>query len=85
MTPSINRLAESAKALGLYSLDAEWDLVREEFDHTAIINFEQFSRWVTGYMYYNALVCACGGSEQNIIAALEHGYDELVSIASVTV
>lgn len=81
MTPSINRLAESAKALGEYIQECEFELVREEFGNAPIANFSQFSRWVTGYMYYNALVCACGGNEQNVVAALEQAYDELTAVA----
>lgn len=81
MTPSINRLAESAKALGEYIQECEFELVREEFDNADISCFEQFVMWVTGYMYYNALVCACGGNEQNINNALVQAYDELTTVA----
>lgn len=80
MTPSINRLAESAKALGEYIQECEFELVREEFGNAPIANFSQFARWVTGYMYYNALVCACGGNEQNINNALAQAYDELTAV-----
>lgn len=83
MTPSINRLAESAKELGEYIQECEFELVREEFAtwQDTIADFEQFARWVTGYMYYNALVCACGGNEQNINNALVQAYDELTTVA----
>ena len=81
MTPSINRLADSAKALGEYIQECEFELVREEFDPAYITSFEQFARWITGYMYYNALVCACGGNEQNIYNALVQAYDELTAVA----
>jgi len=83
MTPSINRLAESAKELGEYIQECEFELVREEFAtlQDTIADFEQFARWVTGYMYYNALVCACGGNEQNINNALAQAYDELTTVA----
>jgi hypothetical protein len=78
MTPSINRLADSAEALGNYILDCEFELVREEFASAGITDHVFFKRWVTGYMYYNALVCACGGAEQAINNRLEADWEELV-------
>ena len=43
MTPSINRLAESAKELGEYVQECEFELVREEFGNAPIANFSQFA------------------------------------------
>jgi hypothetical protein len=82
MTPSINRLADSALALGRYLLDAEFDLIRDEFVNTDIDNLSQFKRWVTGYMYFNALVCVCAGNEAEINIQLEADWEELVVAAA---
>ncbi|NDE18656.1 hypothetical protein EBZ80_27510 [bacterium] len=84
MTPSINRLADSALALGRYMLDCEFELVREEFARADIDNLSQFKRWVTGYMYYNALVCVCIGGEAEINTRLEADWEELVVWAAAT-
>ena len=81
MTPSINRLHDSSKALGDYFREYEYDLVREEFAHTDINTFSQFTAWITGYMYYHTVVCACSGDEQNINIELERDYDELMAVA----
>ena len=87
MTPSINRLAYHSKALGEYILSSEWDLVEEEFRSfgASVTSLEQFRRWVTGYMYYNALVCACGGNEQDISTQLEADYEELQELVGADV
>lgn len=81
MTPSINRIAYSAQVLGEYLLEQEFKVVREQFDQDYITTFPQFCRWVTGYTYYHALVCATGGNEQNINNALSQAYDELLATA----
>jgi hypothetical protein len=80
MTPSINRLADSARDLGKYYIELEWDLVEEEFVGAGITDLEQFKRWVTGYMYYNALVCFCAGNEAEINSQLEADYEELLEL-----
>jgi hypothetical protein len=85
MTPSINRLAYHSKALGEYILSSEWDLVEEEFVDGGITSLEQFRSWVTGYMYYNALVCVCGGNEQDINTQLEADYEELQALVGADV
>lgn len=77
MTPSINRLSESAKVLGKYIIESEFDLLEEEFASAEIESFEQFTRWVTGYMYYNALVCVCEGQHDKLMVQLEADYAEL--------
>ena len=78
MTPSINRLHYSAKALGEYIMEAEFDLVKSEFDASVVTSYEQFARWVTGYMYYHTLVCASSGDLGAILSQLQEDYDELV-------
>jgi len=40
---------------------------------------------VTGYMYYNALVCVCGGNEQDINTQLEADYEELQALVGADV
>jgi hypothetical protein len=77
MTPSINRLHYSAKALGEYIMEAEFDLLESEFDASVVTSYEQFARWVTGYTYYHALVCACSGDLGLILSQLQEDYDEL--------
>lgn len=77
MTPSINRLHYSAKALADNILQAEFDLVKSEFDDSVVTSYEQFARWVTGYTYYHALVCACSGDLGLILSQLQADYDEL--------
>ena len=85
MTPSINRLADSAKALGQYILHSEWDLLEEEFIGADITNLEQFKRWVTGYQYYHAMVCCCGGDLGLINSQLESDYEELLELSGADV
>jgi hypothetical protein len=85
MTPSINRLADSASELGAYILDAEFELVEEQFVGAGPMDFEQFTRWVTGYMYYNAVVCVCGGQIDKITNWLRGAYCELTALAGYDV
>ena len=80
MTPSINRLAGAAYELGQYILDAEWETVVDEFADAGITNHKQFKSWVTGYMYYNALVCVCEGNELKLNRQLEDDFEELVVV-----
>lgn len=77
MTPSINRLHDSAETLGNYILDAEYEVVREDFEGANILSLDQFCEWVTGYMYYNALVCCCHGQQDGILEQLHADYAEL--------
>lgn len=81
MTPSVNRLHDSATALGKYMLECEYDLVCDEFQNTPIRDLEQFKRWVTGYMYYHAVVCACADHPAEINAQLEQDWEELSASA----
>lgn len=79
MTPSINRLAESAKALGAYILDAEFELVRDEFFCSDVDSYEEYEEWVTKFQYYNAVVCAYGGQIDNIRVRLQKDYFEYLN------
>ena len=81
MTPSINRLAHSAYELGAYIMDAEFDVLEEQFVGAGLMDFEQFTRWVTGYMYYNALACICAGTNDKIMYRLRKDYDALTALA----
>ena len=78
MTPSINRLSESAKALGKHNLEAELDNIKDEFANSGITDLEFFKRWITGYMYYHALVCASEGQIGAINSQLEKDFNELM-------
>jgi hypothetical protein len=81
MTPSINRLAESAKALGQYIWYSEFGLVEDKFLYNSDLaetqTFEKFCNWVQGFNYYHAVVCMCEGQEAGIKAQLEADYEEL--------
>jgi hypothetical protein len=85
MTPSINRLADSAKALGQYYAEVEFDLLEDEFANAGPMPLEQFLRWVTGYQYYNAIVCICGGNEAEVVAQLTEDYQDLCELAGYDV
>ena len=81
MTPSINRLAESADRLGEYVMAEQLDVIEEQFVSAGPMDFEQFTRWVTGYMYYNALACICAGTNDKIMKQLRKDYDALTALA----
>lgn len=66
MTPSINALAESAKVLGKYTLESEWDIVEESFLGSDKNTYEDYLECVSGTMYYHALVCSVLGQESEI-------------------
>ena len=78
MTPSINRLAASAEALGAYILDAEYILLRDDFSLKRTPDLASFKEWAEDYQYYNALVCVCGGQIGDIDSQLQADYEELV-------
>ena len=78
MTPSINRLAASAEALGTYILDAEYILLRDDFSLERTPDLASFKEWAEDYQYYNALVCVCGGQIGDIDSQLQADYEELV-------
>ena len=78
MTPSINRLAASAEALGAYILDAEYILLRDDFSLERTPDLASFKEWAEDYQYYNALVCVCGGQIGDIDSQLQADYEELV-------
>ena len=77
MTPSINRLADSAKELGEYLLGSEWDLIEESFLGSEKHTYDDFLECVTGTMYYHALVCASLGKDTEIQTQLESDYEDL--------
>ena len=78
MTPSINRLATAAEALGKYIAEAEYILVRDEFSLKRTPDLDSFKEWVTGFQYYNVVVCVCGGQIEDINAELETDFAGLV-------
>lgn len=78
MTPSINRLASSAQELGTYMMESEWDTIMDDFDRDEQDTVEKFTNWVQGYMYYHALVCACGGNIDEINSQLVEDHNELM-------
>ena len=78
MTPSINRLAASAEALGTYILDAEYILLRDDFSLERTPDLASFKEWAEDYQYYNAVVCVCGGQIGDIDSQLQADYEELV-------
>ena len=78
MTPSINRLAASAEALGAYILDAEYILLRDDFSLKRTPDLASFKEWAEDYQYYNAVVCVCGGQIGDIDSQLQADYEELV-------
>ena len=78
MTPSINRLAAAAEALGTYILDAEYILLRDDFSLQRTPDLASFKEWAEDYQYYNALVCVCGGQIGDIDSQLQADYEELV-------
>lgn len=80
MTPTIWRLAAAAEALGKYITEAEYILVRDEFSLERTPDRASFKEWVTGYQYYNAVVCICGGQIEDINAELEADFAGLVAM-----
>ena len=81
MTPSINRLANSSKELGEYILESEFDLLEKQYlARESALSLEEFIVWVKGYMYYNALVCICNGTESDITVQLEEDYEDLTTL-----
>jgi hypothetical protein len=82
MTPSINRLAESAKALGEYIIYSEFEVVIEGFFTSDVDSYEEYEEWVTKFQYYNAVVCAYGGQIDNIRVRLRDDYFEYLNPSS---
>jgi hypothetical protein len=80
MTPSINRLAETAKTLGEYIANEEWDLIIDEFVNAEIATLDEFATWIQGFRYYEAVICICGGNAAEIIEYLTSDYTELAEI-----
>jgi hypothetical protein len=77
MTPSINRLADSAKALGQYYAEIEFELLEDEFVGAGPMPLEQFLRWMTGYQYYHTIICICGGQEDEAVKQFTEDYQDL--------
>lgn len=79
--PTINPelLAGAAKELGKYIMEAEWDCLLEgvSMRYEERPEFEEFVQFARGYMYYNALVCACDGDEEAIESALRSDLEEI--------
>lgn len=80
MTPSINRLAAAAEALGAYILDAEYIMLRDDFSPERTPDLDTFKEWAAEFQYYNAVVCACGGQIDDINTALQDDYEELLEV-----
>ncbi len=77
MTPSINRLAESAEIVGAHIMELEWDFVVEEFALATLPGPEQFKEWIKEYTYYHGVVCVCGGQADAIEEQLDADWEEL--------
>ena len=75
----MNFLASSAKELGDYIVESEYDLVRDEFIANRPTDFQEFMKWIRGYMYYHAVYCVCGGVTDDVVKYLRSAYDDLVS------
>jgi hypothetical protein len=72
-------LVSSAKELGNYIVESEYNLIIDEFCSNRPANFQEFLNWVRGYMYYHAVYCACGGDSAQVVSYLEEAYDDLVN------
>ena len=83
MTPSINRLAESANILGKKLLDDSFMEVVNCFDSSHTTDLESFREWVRDYTYYHALVCVCDGQIDDINAQLAEDYRGFMNNAYV--
>lgn len=81
MTPSINRLADSAKALALRIVSTEFEQLRAEFYHAdaELDSYEEYEEWVTKSQYYNAVVCIYGGEIAKIRVRLQDDYFEYLN------
>ena len=83
MTPSINRLAEVALAVGTNIMEQEWEGVTNDFKADSPGNFDEFKTWIQNYHYYEGVVLAMGGNLDQIIVQLEADYDELTALAGI--
>ena len=77
MTPSINALAESAKEVGEYLLESEWEVVEESFLGSDENTYEDVLECVSGTMYYHALVCSVSGQDSDIRTQLMADFMDL--------
>ena len=78
MTPSINLLADSAKALALRIVSTEFRKLQDEFYYADadLDSYEEYEEWVTKFPYYNAVVCIYGGEIAKIRVRLQDDYFE---------
>lgn len=73
-------LCHSAKTLGEYILESEWDLILkliDSGDFPSCDSEEEFIEKIKGYTYYHALVCSCGGDLEEVNSQLEEDYEEV--------
>ena len=73
-------LCHSAKTLGEYILESEWDLILNLIgagDFPSCDSEEEFIEKIKGYTYYHALVCSCGGDLEEVNSQLEKDYEEV--------
>jgi len=79
----MNRLRDSAIALGEYLLEAEYDQVQEEFISSSVASYEEFLEWIVQFQYYNALVCATGGDANEIALQIRNDWEELQNVLTL--
>lgn len=78
MTPSINLLAETAQKLGERIMQSEWDIVKEELAQNPPGTFAEFRERLQDYMYYEAVILACGGREVDIDTQLDEDWQDFL-------
>ena len=80
-----NEILAAAKTLGEYTLESEFDTLLDEAPESEWFqdhkdgddSYSQFRKWVKGYIYYSALLCACENEEQ-LESQLREDYDEIL-------
>jgi hypothetical protein len=85
MTNFQNEILAAAKALGNYTLECEFDTLLDEAPESEWFqehkdgddSYNRFRKWVRGYMYFNALVCACENAEE-LDTQLREDYSEIL-------
>lgn len=75
-------LASSAKELGDYVVDKEYELILEEFLIDRPVGFTEFMRWVRSYMYYHAVYCVCAGVPKDVVEYMQKAYIDLIQDAN---
>ncbi len=71
-------LASSAKELGDYIIDREYEFLLEQFIQDRPADYTEFMNWVRGYMYYHAVYCVCGGVVEDVVEYLKDTYEQLI-------